>query len=228
MKSFTRHISESSSLKTFRDIWSKMPQDLKKIVYSLKSQQQGKTHHPEGNVLKHTIYVTRRALKTGDVDLALAAIFHDIGKAIDYETEGSHDVLSREILLKYKYPENIIHAVYAHHDAEPCRTVEAFIIKAADAISAGRPGARQESLEKYLERISFLEETAASFKEVKKSFAISAGRELRIIVDPEEITDKKLSSLATDVAEKIEQGTNYPGKIKINVIRRIKYRDYAK
>ena len=109
MKSSTRHISESSSLKTFRDIWSKMPQDLKKIVYSLKSQQQGKTHHPEGNVLKHTIYVTRRALKTGDVDLALAAIFHDIGKGSTAGvhpktgniTHYGHEKVSSEMVKKY-------------------------------------------------------------------------------------------------------------------------------
>lgn len=186
------------------------------------------------NILKHSLEVAAFAtimaseLKA-DIEIARqAGFFHDIGKAIDQEIDEAHDILTKELLTKFGFPEEIIHAAWVHHEAEPCRTIEAKIIKAADAISAGRPGARQESLERYLERIHTLEETGSSFEGVKKAFAISAGRELRINVDETKITDEGTKKLAYDIAKEVEGKLTYPGKIKINVIRRTRAVDFAK
>ena len=121
-----------------------------------------------------------------------------------------------------------VHAAWTHHDAIPQETAEALIVKAADAISASRPGARQESFDKYIERMTLLTETANSFKGVKKAYAISAGREVRVFVDPENIQDGNLRSLAKQLAEKIEEDVVYPGKIKVNAIRRTKHTEIAK
>ncbi|MEK7097854.1 MAG: ribonuclease Y, partial [Patescibacteria group bacterium] len=126
------------------------------------------------------------------------------------------------------FSEEEIHAAWTHHEAEPARTPEAMIVKAADAVSAGRPGARQETLDRYLERLRLLEETANYFAGVRKSFAISAGREIRIIVEPQEVTDEGVREMAKNIAQKIEQDLAYPGKIKVNVIRRVKAMDTAK
>ena len=186
------------------------------------------------NILKHSYEVSAFATMLGaelnaNIEVCrLAGFLHDIGKAIDYEREGAHDDLGKELLEKYGFSEEIIHPVFAHHEKEPCRTIEAMIVKASDAISAGRPGARQESLDKYLERLHALEDTAASFKGVKKAFAISAGREVRIMVEPEEIDDPGVAKLAHSVAEEVEKKLTYPGKIKVNVIRRTRAIDYAK
>ncbi|MBU1018851.1 DUF3552 domain-containing protein [Patescibacteria group bacterium] len=186
------------------------------------------------NVLQHSIEMAGAAsilaAEIGaDIEKAkTAAFFHDIGKAIDHDVGGSHDQLSKEILEKHNFDADIVHAAYAHHDAEPQRTPEAMIVKAADAISAGRPGARQESLTNYLERIQKLEETVKDFEGVKKVFAISAGREVRMMVDEEEINDKGIVELATKAAKKIEEELTYPGKIKVNVIRTTKSIDFAK
>lgn len=160
----------------------------------------------------------------------IGGFLHDLGKAIDQDpniTE-THDVLSKKLMEKFGFSWEEIHAAWTHHDAIPQETAEAFIVKAADAISAGRPGARQESFEKYIQRIKALEETAQSFEGVKRAFAISAGREVRVMVDPETVNDERLSGLAKELAVKIEENIVYPGKIKINVIRRTKHTEIAK
>jgi ribonuclease Y len=129
---------------------------------------------------------------------------------------------------KYTFNEDEIHAAWAHHDAIPQRTAEAMLVKAGDAISAGRPGARQESLEKYIERIQAIEGISNSYEGVKKTFAISAGREVRVLVEPTVLNDADLKPLATNIAEEIQNSVAYPGKIKINVIRRITNSDMTK
>lgn len=186
------------------------------------------------NILKHSLEVcafsTIMASELGaDIEIARhAGFFHDIGKAIDQELDEAHDILTKELLTKFGFSEEIVHAAWVHHEAKPCKTIEAKVVKAADAISAGRPGARQESIERYLERIHTLEETGSSFEGVRKAFAISAGRELRINVDEEKITDEGVKKLAYDIAKNVEEKLTYPGKIKINVIRRTRVVDYAK
>ncbi len=226
---------DRSILKAGRDAIKKaqiridVPEELVKLVGRLKYR----TSFGQ-NVLQHSIEMaaaaTMLASELGaDVEVAkVATFFHDIGKAIDHEVGGSHDVLTKQILEKYNFSPEIVHAAYAHHDAEPQRTPEAMIVKAADAISAGRPGARQESLTSYMDRILKLEETAKSFQGVRKAYAISAGREIRIIVNEEEMKDEAIKELAQQAAEKIEEDLVYPGKIKVNVIRRTKSVDYAK
>src|SRR3989339_63550 len=207
----------------------KVHPDLVKIVGRLKFR----TSFGQ-NVLQHSIEMAAMAtmlaseLNINPEKAKIAAFFHDIGKAIDHEVGGSHDQLSKEILEKYGFEADIVHAAYAHHDAEPQRTPEAMLVKAADAISAGRPGARQESLTSYLDRILKLEETAKGFDGVKKAFAISAGREVRVIVDEERVTDENIKEIAQKAAHKIEEDLTYPGKIKVNVIRRTEAIDYAK
>lgn len=158
----------------------------------------------------------------------LGGFFHDIGKAIDQEVGGSHDVLSKEILEKYGFPWEIVHAAWTHHDAIPQETVEAVLVKAADAISAGRPGARSLSLEQYIQKIRELEATASSFEGVKKAFAISAGREVRAIIDSEKMGDEGSVALAKTIAQKIEEKGGYPGKIKVVTIRVTRASDVAK
>lgn len=186
------------------------------------------------NILKHSYEVSAFATMlaselNANIEICrIAGFLHDIGKAVDFELEGAHDDLGKELLEKYGFSEEIVHAVYAHHEKVPCKTIEAMLVKASDAISAGRPGARQESLDRYLERLHALEDTALKFKGVKKAFAISAGREVRIIVEPEEIDDSGVKELAHNVAEEVEEKLTYPGKIKVNVIRRTRAIDYAK
>lgn len=159
----------------------------------------------------------------------IAGFLHDLGKAIDQDpgVDKPHDYLSKELMEKYRFSWETVHAAWTHHDAIPQETAEAIIVKAADAISASRPGARQESFDKYLERIQALQETAESYEGVKKAFALSAGREIRVIVDPEVIDDKKLKVVAKDLATKIESSLSYPGQIKVNVIRRTKHTEIA-
>lgn len=157
-----------------------------------------------------------------------AAFYHDIGKAIDHDVGGAHDDLSKEILEKFKYDPRIVYAAFAHHDKVPCEASEDFIVKAVDAISAVRPGARQESVTNYFERIKQLEETAGSFEGIKKTYAISAGREVRVIVDNEKILDTGMESLAEGIAEKISEELSFPGIIKVNLIRYTKSTDYAR
>ena len=158
----------------------------------------------------------------------LGGFFHDIGKAIDQEVGGSHDVLSKEILEKYGFSWEITHAAWTHHNAAPQETVEARIVQAADAISASRPGARAESVERYLAKINELQDTALSFEGVRKAYAINAGREVRVVVDPEKISDNANAELAQNIAAKVQEKGGYPGKIKVTTIRTTKVTDYAR
>lgn len=186
------------------------------------------------NVLKHSMEVSNLARIMAeelglDANLAKrAGLLHDIGKALDHDMEGTHVEIGVEVLKKYKENELVINGVEAHHeDVEP-QTLEAVLIQAADAISASRPGARRETLEAYIKRLQNLEEIADSFEGVEKSFAIQAGREVRILVKPEKIDDDKMTILARDVSNKIENEMDYPGQIKVNVIRETRVVDFAK
>ena len=153
---------------------------------------------------------------------------HDIGKALDHELDGSHIQLGVDVAKKYKENDSVVHAIHAHHGDVEAKTVIACLVQAADAISAARPGARRENIENYIKRLEKLEEIAKSFKGVENSFAIQAGREIRIVVKPDSISDDKMILLARDVAQKIENELEYPGQIKVNVIRESRAVDYAK
>ncbi|HRY59869.1 MAG TPA: ribonuclease Y [Patescibacteria group bacterium] len=186
------------------------------------------------NVLNHSLEVAKisamLAAELGaDVGIAKkAGLFHDIGKALDQDMEGSHIEIGCDIARKFGFSPEIIHAIEAHHEGVEPKTVEAVIVKAADAISAARPGARRESLENYVKRLTELENIANSFEGVEKSYAIQAGREVRIIVRPEEIDDLASIKLANNIAAKIEKEMFYPGQIKVNVIRETRAVEYAK
>ncbi len=186
------------------------------------------------NVLKHSIEVSHlagiMAAELGaDVKIAKrAGLLHDIGKAVDHEMEGSHVSIGEDLARKYKENKAILHAIAAHHnDVEP-QTIEAILVQAADAISAARPGARRETLETYIKRLQKLEEISNSFEGVDKSFAIQAGREIRIMVKPEVINDNSMILVARDIVKRIEDELEYPGQIKVNVIRETKAIEYAK
>lgn len=186
------------------------------------------------NVLNHALEVCHLsgiiAAELGEnVTLAKrAGLLHDIGKAIDHEQEGTHIQLGVEVAKKYKENEDVIHAIHAHHGEVEAKTVIACIVQAADAISAARPGARRENIESYIKRLEKLEEIANSFSGVENSFAIQAGREVRIVVKPEVISDDQMVIIARDIANKIENELDYPGQIKVNVIRENRAVDYAK
>ncbi|MBQ2700928.1 MAG: HD domain-containing protein, partial [Clostridia bacterium] len=155
-------------------------------------------------------------------------LLHDIGKAVDHEAEGTHVTLGGELARKYRESPDVIHAILAHHnDVEP-QTIEAVLVQAADAISAARPGARRESLENYIKRLEKLEEIANSFTGVDKCFAIQSGREVRIMVKPDDVTDDGTRILAKEIAKKIEQELEYPGQIRVNVIRETRSTEFAK
>ena len=186
------------------------------------------------NALRHSIEVSMLAGVIADemgADVTMArraGLLHDIGKAVTAEVEGSHVQLGVEIATKYHENKEIIHAIEAHHnDVDPTSVLD-FIIQAADAISAARPGARREDVENYIKRLQKLEEVAGDFKGVEKTFAIQAGREVRIMVKPDVIDDDSMKILAHDIARKIEAELNYPGQIKVSVIREARYVDYAK
>ena len=186
------------------------------------------------NVLNHSIEVSNLArimaeeIGVNSKIARRAGLLHDIGKALDHDMEGTHVEIGVEVLKKYKENDTIINAVEAHHgDVEP-QTLEAILVQAADAISASRPGARRETLETYIKRLEKLEEIADSFEGVEKSFAIQAGREVRLIVKPEKVTDSEMVVMAREVAKRVENEMEYPGTIKVNVIRESRVIDYAK
>ncbi len=186
------------------------------------------------NVLQHSIEVSHiagmMAAELGaDVQAAKrAGLLHDLGKAVDHEMEGTHVALGVEFARKYKERDDIIHAIEAHHnDVEP-RTIVACLVQAADAISAARPGARRENLENYIKRLEQLETISTSFHGVEKAYAIQAGREVRVMVKPEQVSEDQMVILARDLAKKIEEEMEYPGQIKVHVLRETKVIEYAK
>ncbi len=203
--------------------------DLVKLIGKLKYR----TSYGQ-NVLNHSIEVSNLARLMAD-ELGVnskvakrAGLLHDIGKALDHDMEGTHVEIGVEILKKYKENDIVINAVEAHHgDVEPV-SIEAILVQAADAISASRPGARRETLEAYIKRLEKLEEIANSFEGVETSYAIQAGREVRIIVKPEKVSDADMVVMAREVAKRVESEMEYPGQIKVNVIRETRAIDYAK
>ncbi len=186
------------------------------------------------NVLNHSIEVAHLAgLMASElgVDVATAkraGLLHDLGKSVDHEMEGSHVQLGVELARKYKENAAVVHAIEAHHGDVEAKTVIACLVQAADAISASRPGARRENVENYIKRLEKLEEITGTYPGVEKSYAIQAGREVRVMVKPEEVTEDNMILLARDLAHKIENELEYPGQIKVNVIREVKAVEYAK
>ena len=186
------------------------------------------------NVLNHSLEVAYLAgivaseLGIDPTVAKRAGLLHDIGKALDHEIEGSHIEIGVDVARKYKESDAVIHAIHAHHGDVEAKTVVACIVQAADAISAARPGARRENLENYIKRLQKLEEVASSFDGVERCFAIQAGREIRIMVKPEIVNDDRMVSLAREICKKIESDLEYPGQIKVNIIRESRAIDFAK
>ena len=186
------------------------------------------------NVLQHSIEVSHIAgmmaaeLGADVVAAKRAGLLHDIGKAVDHEMEGTHIQLGVEFCRKYKEKEDIIHAIQAHHGDVECKTLVACLVQAADAVSAARPGARRENLENYIKRLEKLEEITSDYPGVEKSYAIQAGREVRVMVKPEQVSEDQMVILAHDLARRIESELEYPGQIKVHVLRETKVIEYAK
>ncbi len=186
------------------------------------------------NVLKHTLEVAHLAgIIAGELGLNVrlakeAGLFHDIGKAVDHEVEGTHTEIGAKLLKKFGIDEKVIKTAMAHHEDIPYETPEARVVQAADAISSSRPGARRDSYEDYIKRLGDLEKIASGFDGVDKTYAIQAGREIRVFVKPNEIDDSKSKILAKDIAERIEEDLKYPGEIKVHVIRETRVIDFAR
>jgi len=186
------------------------------------------------NVLDHSIEVAHLAgIMASEINATVAAakragLLHDLGKSVDFEVEGTHAAIGADLARHHKESEEVIHAIAAHHAEEPFRSVEAVLVQTADAVSASRPGARKETLETYIKRLEKLEKIAESCAGVDKCFAIQAGREVRIIVKPEDVDDLAAMRLAKEVVHNIEEGLDYPGQIKVTVIRETRAVEYAK
>lgn len=186
------------------------------------------------SVLKHSLEVSYIAglmaaeIGADEKQARRAGLLHDIGKALDQEMEGSHIALGVEYARKYKENEQIIHAIAAHHGEIECKTVVACLVQAADAVSAARPGARRENIENYIKRLQQLEEISTSFNGVERAYAIQAGREVRVMVKPDAVSDEKMPYIAREIAKKIESEMEYPGQIKVNIIRESRAYDIAK
>jgi ribonuclease Y len=186
------------------------------------------------NVLQHSVEVAHiagmLASELGaDAKLAKkAGLLHDIGKAMDHEVQGTHVDIGKRILQKFGEDEKVIQAMQAHHEEYPFETIESVVIQVADAISAARPGARRDTLENYLKRLEDLEKIATGFEGIEKAYAIQAGREIRVFVTPEQVTDIRAKKLAREIADKIEKELKYPGEIKVNVIRESRVIEYAR
>ena len=203
--------------------------DLVKLIGKLKYR----TSYGQ-NVLNHSIEVSNLARLMAD-ELGInskiakrAGLLHDIGKALDHDMEGTHVEIGVDVLKKYKENDMVINAVEAHHGDVEALSLEAILVQAADAISASRPGARRETLEAYIKRLEKLEEIANSFEGVETSFAIQAGREVRLVVKPDKVSDNEMVVMAREVAKRVESEMEYPGQIKVNVIRETRAIDYAK
>ncbi|HZA80900.1 MAG TPA: HDIG domain-containing protein, partial [Actinomycetes bacterium] len=186
------------------------------------------------NVLKHLVETAHIAgimaaeLRLDPALIKRCAFLHDIGKALTHEVEGSHALIGADLARKYGESEDVVHAIEAHHNEVQPQTIEAVLTQAADAISGGRPGARRETLESYVKRLERLEEIAGSYPGVDKVFAMQAGREVRIMVKPEDVDDVAAQVLARDMAKRVEQELQYPGQIKITVVREVRSVEYAK
>jgi ribonuclease Y len=186
------------------------------------------------NVLNHSVEVSLLAgLMAGELGLDVsmarrAGLLHDIGKAVDHEMEGSHVEIGADLGRKFKEGHEVINSILSHHGDEEPKSAIAVLVQAADSISAARPGARRETLQTYMKRLEKLEEIANSFAGVEKSYAVQAGREIRIIVKPENVNDNEVSLIAREIVKKIESELEYPGQIKVNVIRETRAIEYAK
>lgn len=207
--------------------------DIHKDIVKLVGRLKYRTSYGQ-NVLAHSIEVARIAgIMAAEIgaDEKMAkrmGLLHDIGKAIDYEIEGSHTEIGVNLMKKYNEAPQVINAILSHHGEEEFKYIESVLVQAADAISASRPGARREVLESYIKRLENLEAIASSFQGVSKTYAIQAGREIRIIVEPEVVSEEALITLARDIAKKIEKELTYPGSIKVNVLRESRAVEYAK
>lgn len=228
-KEIDKEIKEAGEQAAYEVNLPGLPVDLIKVVGRLKFR----TSYGQ-NVLKHTLETVKIAstiaseLKADVKTVKLGAFLHDVGKAVDREMEGTHASLSRDICKKFGMSEGVIHAVEAHHEDVPFKTPEAIIVYVADAISASRPGARRDSMENYIKRLEEIETIANGFDGVDKSFAIQAGREVRVLVQPDKLDDLASAKLAKKIADKIEKDLKYPGQIKVNVIRETRSVELAK
>jgi ribonuclease Y len=223
------HIRQAGEQAVFEANCGEFPEEIVKILGRLRYR----TSYGQ-NVLKHTLEVVQlTGIMASELDASVktakrAALLHDLGKALTHEVEGSHALISAQYARRYGETQGVVHAIEAHHYEVQPQTVEAVLLIAADAISASRPGARGESLEGYIKRLESLEELAGQMKGVDKVYALHAGREVRVIVKPEEIDDDQAVLLSHEIAREIEDHLEYPGQIKVTVIRESRAVEYAK